>query len=116
MTSNQKVSKNPYQLSKNHIIPAPSGWWQRIRYLGPGFVLSASIVGSGELIATTRLGAEAGFVTLWVILVSCLAKVAVQLEFGKHAIYTGVSTMRALTPYPVGGLVKPIGQYGRGWF
>jgi Mn2+/Fe2+ NRAMP family transporter len=65
----------------------------RIRYLGPGFIMSAAIVGSGELIATTTLGAKAGFVTFWVIIVSCLVKVALQLEFGKNAIYTGTFTM-----------------------
>lgn len=71
-----------------------------MRFLGPGFILSASIVGSGELIATTRLGAEAGWVTLWVILLSCLVKVAVQLEFGRHAIYSGKTTMAALNALP----------------
>jgi Mn2+/Fe2+ NRAMP family transporter len=91
---------NPYQLSKEKIIPAPVGLWQRLHYLGPGFILSASIVGSGELIATTRLGAEAGFVTLWVILVSCMVKVAIQLEFGKRAIYSGGSTMEAFNSLP----------------
>lgn len=64
--------------------------------LGPSMILSASIVGSGELIMTTTLGAQAGFVALWVILVSCLVKVCVQLEFGKHAISSGESTMTAL--------------------
>ena len=64
--------------------------------MGPGFILSASIVGSGELIATTRLGAEAGWITLWVIIVSCLVKVAVQLDFSKQAIYSGETTMQAL--------------------
>ncbi len=59
-------------------------------------ILSASIVGSGELIMTTTLGAEAGFVALWVIIASCLVKVCVQLEFGKHAISSGESTMAAL--------------------
>jgi Mn2+/Fe2+ NRAMP family transporter len=59
-------------------------------------ILSASVVGSGELIMTTTLGAKAGFVALWVIIVSCLAKVCVQLEFGKHAIGSGESTMQAL--------------------
>jgi Mn2+/Fe2+ NRAMP family transporter len=94
------IENNPYQLTKDNIIAAPLGFWQRMRYLGPGFILSASIVGSGELIATTRLGAEAGFVTLWVILISCLAKVAIQLEFGKRAIYSGNSTMQALNSLP----------------
>ena len=65
----------------------------QFKYLGPGFIMSAAIVGSGELIATTTLGAKAGFVTFWVIIVSCLVKVALQLEFGKNAIYTGTFTM-----------------------
>ena len=71
-----------------------------LRYLGPGFILSASIVGSGELIATTALGAEAGFVAMWVILVSCLVKVFVQLEFGKHAIHSGETTFQAFNQIP----------------
>ncbi|TWU56796.1 hypothetical protein Poly51_27130 [Rubripirellula tenax] len=45
---------------------------------------------------TTTLGAQAGFVALWVIIISCLVKVCVQLEFGKHAISSGESTMTAL--------------------
>ena len=91
---------NPYRLTRETILAPPVGFRQRLRFLGPGFILSASIVGSGELIATTRLGAEAGFVTFWVILVSCLVKVAVQLEFGKQAIYSGESTMEALNKLP----------------
>lgn len=71
-----------------------------LRYLGPGFILSASIVGSGELIATTILGAKAGFITFWVILVSCLVKVTLQLEFGKHAIHSGESTFASFNRLP----------------
>ncbi len=78
----------------------PTSFWQSIRFLGPGFVLSASIVGSGELIATTAMGAEAGFVLLWFIVFSCFIKVAVQLEFGKHAISSGETTMTALNSLP----------------
>jgi Mn2+/Fe2+ NRAMP family transporter len=59
-------------------------------------------VGSGELIATTVLGAKGGFITFWVILVSCLVKVAIQLEFGKHAILTGLSPMQGFNK--LGGL------------
>lgn len=78
------------------MLAPPQTLFQRFRYLGPGFILSAAIVGSGELIATTALGAKAGFVTFWVVLVSCLVKVTLQLEFGKNAIYTGVPTMQSL--------------------
>ena len=73
---------------------------QRLRFLGPGFILSASIVGSGELIATTTLGASAGFVAFWVIIVSCLVKVVVQLEVGKHTILTGETAMQIFNKLP----------------
>ncbi len=75
------------------ILNPPSSIGKMLGFLGPGFILSASIVGSGELIATTLLGAEAGFIAFWVILVSCLIKVGIQLEFGKNAIISGNKIM-----------------------
>jgi manganese transport protein len=78
------------------MLAPPKTFIQRLKYLGPGFILSAAIVGSGELVATTALGSKAGFITFWVVLVSCLVKVTLQLEFGKNAIYTGVPTMQSL--------------------
>lgn len=94
------TTSNPYQLTSEYIQEAPITFKDRIKHLGPGFILSASIVGSGELIATTTLGAEAGFVALWVILVSCLVKVAVQLEFGKQAIISGKTAMQLFNELP----------------
>ncbi len=94
------LKENPYDLTAEKVREPPVAFRDRLRFLGPGFILSASIVGSGELIATTRLGAEAGFVTFWVIIVSCLVKVAVQVEFGKQAIYSGESTMEGLNGLP----------------
>ncbi|MCK4966454.1 Nramp family divalent metal transporter, partial [bacterium] len=91
---------DPYLYSEDAVREAPAGFFRRLKYLGPGLVLSASIVGSGELIATTALGAKAGFITLWVIIVSCLVKVALQVEFGKHTIITGETTMTALNKLP----------------
>jgi len=73
----------------------PESLLKTVRFLGPGFILSAAVVGSGELIATTALGAKAGFLLLWVILLSCLVKVAVQLEYGRHCISTGHTTFQA---------------------
>lgn len=71
-----------------------------LRNIGPSLILTANIVGSGELIMTTSLGASAGFVALWVILASCAVKVVVQLEFGKHAISTGETTLLAFNRLP----------------
>ena len=94
------MEENPYQLTDRKILEPPTTFAGKLRYLGPSFILSASIVGSGELFATTLLGAKAGFICLWVILFSCLVKVTIQLEFGKHAIYTGRTTMQALNSLP----------------
>lgn len=94
------TENNPYVLNSDSIQEPPVSLIERLKYLGPGFILSASIVGSGELIATTSLGAKAGFVTFWVIIVSCLVKVAIQVEFGKYAIYSGETTMKAFNRLP----------------
>lgn len=91
---------DPYLIDSASIRPAPVNFRQKLKYLGPGFILSASVVGSGELIATTSLGAKAGFVTLWVILVSCLVKVVLQLEFGRQSIIRGETAMNLMNELP----------------
>ncbi|MFC1758976.1 Nramp family divalent metal transporter [Planctomycetota bacterium] len=94
------TAHDPYALDASRIKEPPTGVFQSLKYIGPGFILSASIVGSGELIATTIVGARAGFILLWFIIFSCIVKVAVQLEFGKHAISSGESTMKSLNSLP----------------
>ena len=100
MPDGQRRNRDPYSLDVAAIKEPPTTFVGKLSYIGPGFILSASIVGSGELIATTILGAEAGFVLLWFIILSCIVKVAVQLEFGKHAISSGESTMAAFNALP----------------
>ena len=91
---------NEYSLDHSAILEAPGTFLARLRHLGPSMILTASIVGSGELIMTTTLGARAGFIALWVILVSCLFKVTIQLEFGKYAISSGKTTLQAFNMLP----------------
>jgi len=81
--------EDPYRLTADGIMDPPKGWRQSFRYLGPGLILSAGIVGSGELIATTTLGAQAGFVLLWLVIFSTFVKVAVQVELARWTIVTG---------------------------
>jgi len=87
---------DPYQLTAAGVKEPPQGWRGSLRYLGPGLVLSAAIVGAGELVATTTLGAEVGFVILWLVIFSTLVKVAVQIELARWTISTG---QPALTGY-----------------
>jgi manganese transport protein len=94
------LNSDNYRITETTVKPPPSSLVGKLRLLGPGFILSASIVGSGELIATTTLGAKAGFTAFWIIVISCLVKVTVQLEFGKHTILTGETAMQALGKLP----------------
>ncbi|WP_165067343.1 Nramp family divalent metal transporter [Paludisphaera rhizosphaerae] len=68
--------------------------------IGPGLILAAAIVGTGELINTTGLGAKAGFTLLWLILASCVVKVFVQIELGRYAIVHGKTTLAAFDTLP----------------
>ena len=97
-----RPSDDPYLLDDSLIAEPPTGWLKRIQQVGPGLILSASVVGSGELIATTTLGAKAGFATLWIILLSCTVKVAIQLEFGRYTIQHGETCMAAMNRLPGG--------------
>ena len=89
-----------YTITQHTIKEPPITFGSKLKFLGPGFILSASIVGSGELIATTVLGARAGFIAFWVIILSCLVKVAIQLEFGKRAILSGETPMQSFAKLP----------------
>ena len=74
----------------------------RLREIGPGIIVSGAIVGSGELIVTTKLGAEAGFVLLWLILFSCVIKVFLQIELGRYVVSSGHTVLEAFDRVPGG--------------
>jgi Mn2+/Fe2+ NRAMP family transporter len=96
----QKVVKDPYALDPSEIKEPPVTIGGILRRIGPGMILSASIVGSGELIATTTLGAEVGYVCLWVILLSCFLKTAIQAEIGRYSISTGETGLAGFNHVP----------------
>ena len=45
---------------------APSSLGAKLKFMGPGVVLAALAIGSGELVLTPRSGAQYGFALLWV--------------------------------------------------
>jgi manganese transport protein len=94
------VSYDPYAMPSNALREPPATLWLALRQIGPGIILAGSIIGSGELLLTTSLGAEYGFMFLWLILFSCLIKVFVQIELGRHAISSGKPTLGALNEMP----------------
>lgn len=81
-------------------IEPPTHLFGRLRQIGPGIIISGAIVGSGELIVTTKLGAEAGFALLWLILFSCVIKVFLQIELGRYVVSSGHTVLEAFDRVP----------------
>lgn len=82
-----------------HLDP-PTNWSGICRHLGPGIIITAGIVGSGELIVTPTLGAEVGFSLLWFVIFGCIIKVVVQIELGRYTVASGQTTLEAMDSVP----------------
>jgi manganese transport protein len=89
-----------YDQRPEQVMDPPRSLGSILRRIGPGMILAASIVGSGELIATTTLGAEVGYAALWLIVLSCLVKPVVQAEIGRQVIATGQTGAEAFNVVP----------------
>jgi manganese transport protein len=79
---------------------APTRFGGILRQLGPGLIITASIVGSGELIVTPKLGASAGFTLLWFIVLGCILKVFIQIELGRFTLARGLTTLETMNLVP----------------
>src|SRR4051812_44340916 len=83
---------DPYALAPDAVREPPHSLGSALLQIGPGLILAGAIVGTGELIATTNLGAKVGFALLWLVIASCFIKVFVQIELGRYAISSGQTT------------------------
>ena len=84
----------------NEVKSPPTTIPSIVRNIGPGLILAGSIVGSGELIATTKTGAEAHFDFLWLIILGCIVKVFAQVELGRYVITHNKTSLSALNSLP----------------
>ena len=88
------------QMDGSTTRPAPTGIGGLLRNIGPGVVVSGSVVGSGELLVTTRMGADVGFVFLWGVIVASVVKYFIQLELGRQCLLHDDTTITALDRVP----------------
>lgn len=98
---------DPYSRSGAPSLDPPQSLRARLRHIGPGMILAGSVVGSGELIVTTKLGAVAGFVLLWFVVFSCVIKVVVQTELARHTIASGETFLQVFNSLPGPSGAKP---------
>jgi Mn2+/Fe2+ NRAMP family transporter len=89
----------------------PSTWLETVKYLGPSVIISATIVGSGEIILTASLGAAVGYIMMWWVLFSCWSKSILQAELARYIVLSGDTYLRAISRVP-GKIRGPRGEFG----
>ncbi len=85
--------------TKNKLQYAPGGW-AILALLGPGIVWTSELIGSGEVILTTRNGAILGTTILWAILIGIFLKCWIGISGARYTICTGESMIDMFARIP----------------
>ncbi|MGH3655542.1 MAG: Nramp family divalent metal transporter [Micromonosporaceae bacterium] len=112
-TADKPPGDDPYELRPDAVMDPPRTFSGRLKMIGPGMVTSAAVIGSGELIVTTSLGAQVGFALLWLIIISTLVKVWVQIEYAQWTILTGKTAIDGYSE--IGPRFKGLGVINMLW-
>lgn len=94
------AAHDPYTVRHGESHAPPTSLRGRLKYLGPSLIVTGAVIGSGELVLTTSLGAVAGWALLWWILLSCWCKSLVQAEMARYTIVSGDTYLRAMNRVP----------------
>ena len=81
-------------------IEEPPRGWQRVRWLGPGFLWMVSAAGSGELLFTPRIGSQYGYALLWALVAAVTLKWFINREIGRYAVCAGRSVLDGFSELP----------------
>lgn len=79
---------------------APASIREKLKFMGPGVVLAALAIGSGELVLTPRSGARYGFALLWVPILTIVYKAAFSEGLARLTIASGDDVFRAFDWLP----------------
>ena len=79
---------------------APKTFLERLKFIGPSVVVTGSVVGSGSIVMTPLLGAAAGFMLLWWLLLSMWSKPIIQAEIARYIVVTKKTFLEAFADMP----------------
>jgi Mn2+/Fe2+ NRAMP family transporter len=79
---------------------APVNLREKIKFIGPGVVLAALAIGSGELILTPRSAAQYGFALLWVTVLTIVYKATFSESLARLTIASGDDVFQAFDWLP----------------
>jgi manganese transport protein len=63
-------------------------WGEKLRSLGPGFLIVGSFIGPGTVTSSTKAGAEYGFMLFWCVIFSVIAVIVMQGMSARLGIIT----------------------------
>ena len=78
----------------------PTSFLQKLSFIGPGMVLAALAIGSGELVLTPRSGARFGFALLWVPVLTIVYKAVFSESLARLTIASGDDVFTAFDRLP----------------
>ena len=81
-------------------IKAPASLRAKLKFMGPGLVLAALAIGSGELVLTPRSGAQYGYALLWVPILTLVYKAAFSEGLARLTIASGDDVFAAFDWLP----------------
>ena len=81
-------------------MQAPKTFLERIKFIGPSVIVTGSVVGSGSIVMTPLLGAAAGFLLLWWLLLSMWSKPIIQAEISRYIVVTKKTFLEAFADMP----------------
>lgn len=81
-----------------------------LRWVGPGLIVAAAAVGSGEIVNATRLGAIAGLAVLWTVFWGVFLKGFIQQEIGRYTLAARQNVFRGFGEIPGPRIM------GKSWF
>ena len=79
---------------------APNTFKERLKFIGPSVIVTGSVVGSGSIVMTPLLGAAAGFLLLWWLLLSMWSKPIIQAEISRYVVVTRKTFLEAFADMP----------------
>ena len=79
---------------------APKTFKERLKFIGPSVIVTGSVVGSGSIVMTPLLGAAAGFLLLWWLLLSMWSKPIIQAEISRYVVVTKKTFLEAFGDMP----------------
>ncbi|MEM7100902.1 MAG: Nramp family divalent metal transporter [Pseudomonadota bacterium] len=105
-----QARRDTYTQPEGAVEDPPTTFRGALKYLGPSVIISATIVGSGEIILTASLGAVVGYTMLWWVLFSCWSKSILQAELARYIVLSGDTYLRMINRVP-GKIPGPKGPF-----